>query len=152
MDHDEGHAHAPRDADNEPRVRVAQASCARHGTGWRMGWRITNLTSFEMRLLDARFPHGQFRSGFMELADVRVAPSDSADVEAVVVCNRGYGEVVENAFLITTVEWRRVRWRILARMTVHFAADGSPVAATEFVTVQRVGFSRSRCQNAVSKV
>ena len=103
MNHHEGQAHAARAGDSEPRVRVAQASCARHEAGWRMGWRITNLTSSGMRLLDARFPHGQFRSGLIQLADVRVAPSESAEVEAVVVCNGGLGDVVENTFLITTV-------------------------------------------------
>jgi len=125
----------------EPRVRVTQISCARSGEEWRMAWRIGNLTTSEMRLLDARFPHGRFRSGLRELTDVRVAPSASTDLEAVVACHGRDGEVVENTFLITTVEWRKVRWRILARMTVTFAADGSPAAATELVTVQRVGFS-----------
>ena len=152
VNHHEGQAHAARAGDSEPRVRVAQASCARHEAGWRMGWRITNLTSSGMRLLDARFPHGRFRSGLIQLADVRVAPSESAEVEAVVVCNGGLGDVVENAFLITTVEWRRVPWRILARMTVRFGAEGAPTAVTELVTVQQVGFSGSRCQVQVSKV
>ena len=152
VNHHEGQAHAAREADSEPRVRVAQASCARHEAGWRMGWHITNLTSCGMRLLDARFPHGQFRSGLMDLADVRAAPSGSADVEAVVACNGRHGDVVENAFLITTAEWQGVPWRILARMTVRFAADGAPAAETELVTVQRVGFSEPECQENVSKV
>ena len=125
----------------EPRVRVTQISCARCGEDWRMAWRIGNLTTSEMRLLDVRFPHGRFRSGFRELADFRVAPSASTDLEAVVACHGSDGEVVENTFLISTVEWRKVLWRILARMTVRFAPDGSPDAATELVTVQRVGFS-----------
>ena len=106
-----------------------------------MAWRIDNLTTSEMRLLDVRFPHGRFRSDLRELADVRVAPSASTDLEAVVACRGSDGEVVENTFLISTVEWRKVLWRILVRMTVSFAADGSPDAATELVTVQRVGFS-----------
>ena len=125
----------------EPRVRVTQIACARCGEDWRMAWRIDNLTASEMRLLDVRFPHGRFRSGLRELADVRVAPSASTDLEAMVACHGRDGEVVENTFLITTVEWRKVLWRILARMTVRFAPDGSPDAATELVTVQRVGFS-----------
>ena len=125
----------------EPRVRVTQISRARCGEDWRMAWRIGNLTTSEMRLLDVRFPHGRFRSGLRELADVRIAPSASTDLEAMVACHGSDGEVVENTFLITTVEWRKVLWRILARMTVRFAPDGSPDAATELVTVQRVGFS-----------
>ena len=131
---------ADREAE-EPRVRVTQISCARSGADWCMAWRIGNLTTSEMRLLDVRFPHGRFRSGLRELADVRVAPSGSTDLEAVVACDGRDGEVVENTFLITTVAWRKARWRILARMTVRFAAGGSPVATTELVTVQRVGFS-----------
>ena len=59
----------------------------------------------------------------------------------------GIGDVVENAFLITTVEWREVHWRMLARMTVRFGAEGAPTAVTELVTVQQVGFSGSRCQS-----
>ena len=125
----------------EPRVRVTQISCARCGEDWRVAWRIGNLTTSEMRLLDVRFPHGRFRSGLRELTDFRVASSASMDLDAVVACQGRDGEVVENTFLITTVEWRKVLWRILARMTVRFAPDGSPDAATELVTVQRVGFS-----------
>ena len=136
----------------EPRVRVVQTSCARSGADWRIGWRITNLTTSEMRFLDARFPHGRFRSPLRELADFRVAPSGSSDLEAVVACNGSDGEVVENTFLIATVEWRRVRWRILARMTVRFSADGSPAAVTELVTVQRVGFSAPQYQEKSSGV
>ena len=135
-------AEHPADPDaEEPRVRVTQISCARCGEDWRMAWRIGNLTTSEMRLLDVRFPHGRFRSGLRELADVRGAPSASTNLEAVIACRGRDGEVVENTFLISTVEWRKVLWRILARMTVRFAADGSPAAVTELVTVQRVGFS-----------
>ncbi len=133
----------------EPRVRVTQTSCARSGRDWRIVWRIDNLTSSETRLLDARFPHGKFLSGLMELDPVRVAPSGSTHLEAVVACNGR--DVVENAFLITTVEWQGARWRILARMTVRFARDGAPAAETDLVTVQRVGFSEPERQpNAVN--
>ena len=125
----------------EPRVEVTQTSCAGNGGDWRIVWRITNRTTSEMRFLDARFPHGQFRSGLRELVDFRIAPSGSTDLEAVVACKGSDGVVVENTFLIATVEWRQVLWRILARMTVRFSADGSPSAATELVTAQRVGFS-----------
>ncbi len=128
-----------READ-EPRIEVVQVSCTRGEGDWRMVWRVANWTGSEMRLRDARFPHGRFRSRLMELTDVRIAPGGAAELEARVVCNGGGGDV-ENAFLITTVEWRNVRWRLLARMTVRFAADGSPAAATERVTVQRVGFA-----------
>lgn len=136
-----GPEHGAERAAEQPRVRVAQTSCSRDGDAWRIAWRITNETPFELRLLDARWPHGKFRSGLMELADVRVAPRDGADLEARVACGGKNGDVVENTFLIATVGWREVRWRILARMTVRFAEDGSPAAATELVTVQRVGFS-----------
>ncbi len=128
----------------EPRVRVTQTSCTGSGADWRIVWRITNLTASGMRFLDVRFPHGKFRSALRELVDFRVAPSGSMDLEAVVACNGSAGDVVENTFLIATVEWRRIRWRILARMTVRFSADGSPAAVTELVTVQRVGFSETR--------
>lgn len=136
-----GAEHSADPEAEEPRVRVTQISCARCGEDWRIAWRIGNLTTSEMRLRDVRFPHGRFRSGLRELADVRVAPSASTDLETVVACHGTDGEVVENTFLISTLEWRKVLWRILARMTVRFAADGSPDAATELVTVQRVGFS-----------
>lgn len=136
----------------EPRVRVEQAACAGGVGGWRIAWRIANLTPSELRLLDARFPHGQFRSGLMELGDLTIAPRGSIRLEAVVACQGGPGDVVENAFLITTAEWREVRWRILARMTVRFTADRAPATATELVTVQRVGFSRPERQVPVSKI
>ncbi|MCY4486723.1 MAG: hypothetical protein OXF11_06340 [Deltaproteobacteria bacterium] len=125
----------------EPHVRVEQTACAGSDGGWRIAWRITNLTASELRLLDVRFPHGQFRGGLMELSELTIAPRGSAALEAGVACQGGPTDVVENAFLITTVEWRNVRWRILARLTVRFAEDGSPAVTTELVTVQRVGFS-----------
>ena len=145
---------AERQADpevEEPRVRATQISCARCGEDWRVAWRIDNLTTSDMRFLDARFPHGRFRSGLRELADVRVAPSASTDLEAVVACQGRAGEVVENTFLISTVEWRKIRWRILVRMTVRFGGDGSPAATTELVTVQRVGFSEPRSREKASR-
>ncbi len=132
----------------QPRVRVTQTSCTRSGGDWSIVWRVANLTSSEIRFLDARFPHGRFRSSLMELADVRVAPSDSMHLKAVVACNGKH--VVENAFLITTVEWREARWRILARMTVRFGAGGAPAAETELVTAQRAGFSEPECRETVS--
>ncbi|MDE0213895.1 MAG: hypothetical protein OXN22_07450 [Deltaproteobacteria bacterium] len=144
--------HPSGQAGAEPRVRVEQTGCAGSDGGWRIAWRITNLTPSELRLLDARFPHGQFRSGLMELRDLTIAPRSSIRLDAVVACQGGRGDVVENAFLITTVEWREVLWRILARMTVRFTADRAPAAATELVTVQRVGFSRPERQVPVSKI
>lgn len=146
---------AERQADGEveePRVRATQISCARCGEDWRVAWRVDNLTTSDMRLLDVRFPHGRFRSGLRDLADVRVSPSASTDLEAVVACHGRDGEVVENTFLISTVEWRKIRWRILVRMTVRFGADGSPAATTELVTVQRVGFSAPEGQEKASGV
>lgn len=144
--------HPPGRAGPEPWVRVEQTACAATDGGWRVAWRITNLTAYEMRLLDVRFPHGQFRGGPMELGDLTIAPRGDTGLEAVVVCQGGPGDVVENAFLITTVEWRNVRWRILARFTVRFAKDGSPVTRTELVTVQRVGFSHAGRQVPTSSV
>ena len=144
--------HSFEEAGAEPRVRVEQTTCAGGDGGWRVAWRITNRTASELRLLDARFPHGQFRSGLMELGNLTIAPRGSTGLEAVVACQGGPDDVVENAFLITTVEWREVRWRILARLTVRFTTDGAPAAATELVTVQRVGFSRPERQDPVSKV
>ena len=136
----------------EPRVRVEQTACAAGDGGWRIAWRITNLTDSGLRLLDARFPHGQFRSGLMELKDVTIAPRSSTGLEAVVACQGGTGDVVENTFLITTVEWQDILWRILARMTVRFAQDGSPAATTELVTVQQVGFSDPERSDPMSEV
>lgn len=136
----------------EPRIRVEQTACTGSDGDWRIAWRLMNLTASELRLLAVRFPHGQFRSGLMELGDLTIAPRGSAGLEAVVACRGGPGDVVENAFLIATVEWRDVRWRILARMTVRFTADREPDATTELVTVQRVGFSRPERQVPASKV
>ena len=136
----------------QPRVRVTQISSARSKGDWRIVWRIANLTSAGIRLLDARFPHGQFRSGLMELVDVQVAPSGSTHLETVVACNGNQGDVVENAFLITTVEWQKARWRILARLTVRFTAGGAPAAETELVTAQRAGFSEPEFQETMSEV
>jgi len=44
--------------------------------------------------------------------------------------------------VILRVRWQGQEWRVLTRLAVTAEADGSPIASTELITAQPVGFSR----------
>jgi hypothetical protein len=58
-----------------------------------------------------------------------------------VACNEPAGAVIENGFLILSVEWLDKQWRIFVRLRVIINEEGVPETATELITTQRVGFS-----------
>ncbi|HKA56141.1 MAG TPA: hypothetical protein VKJ47_21015 [Candidatus Binatia bacterium] len=134
-------------SDSGPRVRLEQVS-RRAGAvpgRWLVAWQVRNLGQYPLRLLAARLPHSRFRSEERELDPAPyLLPDERTQLEFPVACGELSGTVVENAFLIFRVLWQDEHWRIFARLRVLFDEQGGPQAATEVVTVQRVGFSAAR--------
>ncbi len=130
--------------DENPEV-VLEAVSRRPGSGpgqWVFGWDVRNVGQVPLTLVQAWQPHGQFRGPRTELhSRPEVFPGATARVDLSVACAEPPGAVVENAFLILTLEWRRETWRILARLRITVDAAGVPDPTTEDISVQRIGFS-----------
>ena len=128
----------------EPEIgveQVEQRSTDQPGE-WIVTWRIENLTSGLLVVEAAWLPHGQFRGDRTDFDPaVTLNASETTDLPLLVRCPQNVELVVENAFLILTVQWRDQPWRILTRLTVRMEADGAPTATTETMTIQPVGFS-----------
>jgi hypothetical protein len=131
----------------EPRVEVEMTGASKSGgvDRWRTAWRIKNLGKEPLQILATRLPHGKFRSEektFEPSLDVPANESISLEIEA--RCGEPPGAEVENGFVILRVAQEDALWLILVRVKVRIAADGTPSAATELITVQPVGFSKQQ--------
>ncbi len=125
-------------------MRIEQVSRAPGPTAdrWLIAWDIRNLGRQPLSLLTARLPHSRFRSAERKLTPTpRLEPGESTRLEVSVACRESPGTVVENAFLIFRVLWKKEPWRVFARFRVVFDERGGPQATTELVTTQPVGFS-----------
>jgi hypothetical protein len=127
-----------------PQITLTQVSAepAAGKRNWKIQWRVANSNSQRLEICAVRLPHGQFKSAEQRFAPaIHLAPNDSAEFEVFVSCDEAEGLVTENAFLIFQVVRLDERWRIFTRVRVTVDAFGTPVAATELITTQRVGFS-----------
>ncbi|MBI1995935.1 MAG: hypothetical protein HYU31_10740 [Deltaproteobacteria bacterium] len=128
---------APPIALNQVSVEPEQAA-----GNWKILWRIANLNSQPLELRAVRLPHGQFKSAEQRFQPaIHLSPKESAEFEISVCCDEPEGLVTENAFLIFQVTRLGEQWRIFARVRVTVNSTGTPVAATELITTQKVGFS-----------
>ena len=116
---------------------------SRAGQDWELRWRIANDGSRPVRILSAVLPHAGFRAAERSL-DVALPPGASADVSLGASFAAAPGTVVENPFVILTVDDGGERWRVLARLRVVAGPGGEPRPETRLVTMQRVGFSTER--------
>ena len=127
-----------------PQITLTQVSVEpEEGQGnWKILWCIANLNSQPLELRAVRLPHGQFKSAerCFEPAIVLAAKQD-AQFQVFVHCDEPAGLVTENAFLIFEVVRLGEPWRIFARVCVTVNSAGTPVATTEWITTQKVGFS-----------
>jgi hypothetical protein len=130
----------------EPRVTVEMTRANGAGADrWLTLWSIKNLGDSSLEIFTARLPHGKFRSGEKAFAPpVAIAPRETGQIEIEAGCAEAPGAEVENGFLILRVAQSADEWRILARLRIKIDARGAPAAATELITVQRVGFSETR--------
>ena len=109
---------------------------------WFVTWRVTNLGEDPISIHTSRLPHGRFRGlATNHRPAVKLPPAASVTIELPVTCDRLGGPEVENAFLILSVQLRRKRWLILARLRVTLAPDGPPYAKAELISAQPVGFA-----------
>ena len=127
-----------------PQITLTQVSVEpEEGRGnWKILWRVANLNSQPLDLHAVRLPHGQFKSTErrFEPAIVLAAKQD-AQFHVFVHCDEPTGLVTENAFLIFQIIRLGEPWRIFARVRVTVNTSGTPVATTELITMQQVGFS-----------
>ena len=127
-----------------PSISVLQAVHASGEPGaWRVAFEVRNAGGEPVELLEAWLPHGRFRAEAVPLtAHPPLASGASARLEFTVGFDEPPGELVENAFVILRMRWENEEWRVLTRLAVTADADGSPLASTELITTQPVGFSR----------
>ena len=127
-----------------PQITLTQVSVEpeEEQGNWQILWRIANSNSQPLELRAVRLPHGQFKSAErrFEPAIVLAAKQD-AQFQVFVHCDEPAGLVTENAFLIFQVVRIGERWRIFVRVRVTVNSAGTPMAATELITTQKVGFS-----------
>lgn len=127
-----------------PQITLTQVSVEpEEGKGnWQILWRIANLNSQPLELRAVRLPHGQFKSAERRFDPaIGLAAKQEAQFQVFVHCDEPAGLVTENAFLIFQVVRLGERWRIYARVRVTVNSVGTPVATTELITTQQVGFS-----------
>jgi len=122
---------------------VDAIDASRAGQDWELRWRIANDGARPVRIISAVLPHAGFRAAERSL-DVAVPPGASADVSLAASFAAAPGAVVENPFVILTVDDGGERWRVLARLRVVAGPDAEPRPQTRLVTTQRVGFSTQR--------
>jgi hypothetical protein len=130
--------------DGEPQIALWQISSKSIGAAgeWNIGWQIENRGAYLLTIFSARLPHGQFKAEEKRFdPKLELAPGECQPFCANVRCDEPVGEVTENAFVIFHVNWLGAPWRIFARVRVTIGADAVPVATTEAVTTQRIGFS-----------
>ncbi|SRR5579885_1362910 len=110
---------------------------------WLVTWRLANQGDQPLVVLAAWQPHGRFRAAQCAFdPPLRLAPGEQVTVELAVASSGEPGEVVENGFLILRALWGDAPWRVLARLTLTYGADGAPAIAREAITTQPIGFSQ----------
>ena len=121
-----------------PVLKLEPRDATRVNGSWRLQWRVTNIGGDHVRLVAVRAPHSRFRS---DPSDLNVVVVESATVDQTVRIEAAPGEEVENAFVIFVAVKDKETWRILFRVRVHMAEDGTPRPVVEAMSTHRVGFA-----------
>jgi hypothetical protein len=133
-----------RSVSDEPTLTVAAEAVERteDPSIWRIRWRLTNRDAVPLRISAAWLPHGRFRGQRQEFdPPLTLSASGGARFDSWVRADEAPGAVVENCFVILSVEWAGEQWRVFARLEVTFQADASPKVDTVLITAHPVGFS-----------
>jgi hypothetical protein len=105
-------------------------------------WRIVNVTDGALAITEAWLPHGQFRAERQTYDPALELPAGGAIMlTRDVVVAAEPGETVENGFLILIVRRGEEVSRVLVRMAVHAAVDGSVQPRIDAITSHPVGFA-----------
>ena len=121
-----------------PVLKLEPREATRVNGSWRLRWRVTNADGEDVRLVAVRAPHGRFRS---DPADLNVVVVESATVDQTLRIEAAPGEEIENAFVIFVAVKDKETWRVLFRVRVRMAEDGTPEPVVEAMSTHRVGFS-----------
>jgi hypothetical protein len=105
---------------------------------------MQNLGQEPIDVLSTWLPHDKFFSGQQTLnPPLRLLPQASTLLERQVACAEPPGSVVDNAFIILRLLWRKQPWRVFVRHRVVLDDTGVPQHVCQAVSVQPVGFSAS---------
>ena len=132
------------DAGPGPHIALRQVGAIRDGVAeyWNVEWEVENRGAEPIGIAAARLPHGQFKSEEIRFQPANVLPAGrSSRFHVSVDCHEPSGLVTENAFVILDVIWRAQPWRVFSRVRVVVDSDGTPLAITESITTQKIGFS-----------
>jgi hypothetical protein len=121
-----------------PVLKLELRDATRVNGSWRLRWRVTSVGGEHVRLVAIRSPHSRFRS---DPADLNVVAVESVTVDQTVRIEAAPGEEVENAFVIFVAVKDKETWRVLFRVRVRMAEDGTPQPLVEAMSTHRVGFS-----------
>ena len=106
---------------------------------WTVRWPVRNEGTEAIRVLAAVHPHSQFRGPQVPL-ERSIRPGEQIDLAVPVRFDEKPGAIVENPFLILTIEHGGVLWRVLARVRIAAGSRGEPIADGQvIVTTNRVG-------------
>jgi hypothetical protein len=107
-----------------------------------VAWRISNLASLPVQIVETWIPHGRFFAARQALEpSIYLLEGESATVHRSVRFVAEPGEIVENAFLNLRVRYGGGLWRILTRLRVEPTAANSVSIVVEAVTTHPVGFA-----------
>ncbi|HWO42543.1 MAG TPA: hypothetical protein VNO43_12145 [Candidatus Eisenbacteria bacterium] len=129
---------------SEPRLDVKPLYVKRDegDDRWLVAWQVANSSPRAVTIVSARLPHSRFRA---EKTGFSTGISVPADGRCEIILPARFRAapdgVVENAFLILSIKYEGLPWRIFARFRVNANARGEPEPAIERITTQRVGFS-----------
>lgn len=125
---------------SEPVLRLEARDAVRVNGSWRVRWRVSNSGTDHVRLVAVRAPHSRFRA---EPSDLNVVVVESAVIEQTLRVEAAPGEEIENAFVIFVAVKDHETWRVLFRVRIHLAADGTPEPVVEAMSTHRVGFAEA---------
>ena len=128
----------------EPDIELRQLSVERAAAPgcWNARWLIQNRGARRLQILRVRLPHGQFKSDEQQFEPaIDLEQGQEAEFQTRVKCAEPPGPVTENAFVIFYVNLVSEPWRIFVRIRVAVSSEGTPEAATESITMQKVGFA-----------
>ena len=121
-----------------PVLKLEPREASRANGSWRVRWRVTNVGSEHVRLVAVRAPHSRFRA---DSTDLNVVVVESATVDQTLRIEAAPGEEIENAFVIFVAVKEKETWRVLFRVRVRMAEDGTPAPVVEAMSTHRVGFT-----------